>query len=179
MNQIVHLSRYFSTSREVRIVQVWAIVHNVISFKQVIQGKHPALLVLAVSDYEAMLTISNMWLEVFQASPSHPHCQCFCRSDAHPSASAGRASKVKIWRCLWKCVIYFLSCVIYFFLGALVLFKPGAWAGGPPPPPNSLQNQLWRTFIPSPPLRSQLRPTSDRTLRGKGSERTLGGKGQW
>ena len=106
MNQIVHLSRYFPTSREVRIVQVWAIVHNVISFKQVIQGKHPALLVLAVSDYEAMLTISNMWLEVFQASPSHPHCQCFCRSDAHPSASAGRASKVKIWRFLLNCVIY-------------------------------------------------------------------------
>ena len=127
MNRIVYWSRYFSTSREVRFVPLLAIVHDVISFKQVIQVKHPAFKVIAVSNYEVMLTISNTWLEVFQANPSHPHCQCFCLSGAHP-ASAGRASKVKIGRFLWNCVIYFFSCVIYFFLGAWVLFKPRAWA---------------------------------------------------
>ena len=127
MNQIVHWFWYFSTSREVRLDPSWAIVHSVISFKQVVQGKHPAFKVLAVSNYEVMLTNSNTWLKVFQVSPSHPHRQCFCLSGAHP-ASAGRASKVKIGRFLWNCVIYFFSCVIYFFLGALVLFKPRAWA---------------------------------------------------
>ena len=48
------------------------------------------------------------------------------------------------------------SGVIYFFLGALVLFKLELVVHLPP---NYLQ-------------------TSDRTLRGKGSEKTLGGKGE-
>ena len=73
---------------------------------------------------------------------------------------------------------WLFSGVIYFFAGASLHFKLGAWAGVPPPP-HYLQNQLWLTFTPSPHLQHQLRPTSDRTLRGKGSERTLGGKGEW
>ena len=78
MNRIVYWSRYFSTSREVRFVPLLAIVHDVISFKQVIQGKHPAFIVLAVSNYEAMLTMIG---GVSSPSLSHPPCDCllFCR----------------------------------------------------------------------------------------------------
>ena len=137
MIQIDHWSRYFPTSREVRLVPSWAIVHSVISFKQVIQGKHPAFKVIAVSNYEVMLTISNTWLEVFQASLSHPHCQCFCLSGAH-LASAGRASKVKIWRFLWNCVIDFFWCHLLLSrcFGAFQAGSLSWWSTSPPQLPS-------------------------------------------
>ena len=95
-------------------------MHNVNSFKQVIQGKQPAFLVLAVSlimkscvrfqirDWRCLKPVQATFIASAFASlaPTHP-------------ASAGRASKVKIGRFLWNCVIYFFSCVIYFFLNQI------------------------------------------------------------
>ena len=86
-------------------------MHNVISFKQVIQGKQPAFLVLAVSlimkscvrfqirDWRCLKPVQATFIASAFASlaPTHP-------------ASAGRASKVKIGRFLWNCVIFFFLC---------------------------------------------------------------------
>ena len=129
MNRIFYWSRYFPTSREVRFVSSWAIVHSVISFKQVIQGKQPAFLVLAVSLIMKSCVRFQIrdWRCFKPVQATHIASAFASLAPTHP-ASAGRASKVKIGRFLWNCVIYFFSCVIYFFLGALVLFKPRAWA---------------------------------------------------
>ena len=73
-----------------------------------------------------------------------------------PPGICREASKVKIWRFLWNCVIDFFWCHLLLSrcFGAFQ-----AWAGGPPPPPITFK------------------PVTGH--RGRGSEKTLGRKREW
>ena len=55
-----------------RSTTYWRATVHVFSFKQVIQGKHPAFREVAVSFQ--FVSNQNMWLQVSRTSPSHPTC---------------------------------------------------------------------------------------------------------
>ena len=100
-------------------------MHNVISFKQVIQGKQPAFLVLAVS----LIMKSCVRFQIRDWRCLKPVQATFIASafaSLAPTRHLQGGLKGKNLEIFIELYDLLFSFVIYFFLGAFVLFKLGA-----------------------------------------------------